>query len=99
MSKHRLSPCRKSARLEFRALLDNINLAADLGAETVWLKSDDVVKALIDFAHENKITRIIVGRTHPTVRNRLLRRSVSNRLISAAQNFDIEVVGQGTIEE
>ena len=31
---------------DFVALLDNINVASDLGAETVWLKSDDVVKAL-----------------------------------------------------
>jgi two-component system, OmpR family, sensor histidine kinase KdpD len=89
----------KISTADFRALLDNINLAADLGAETVWLKSDDVVRALIDFAHERKITRIVVGRTHPTLRNRLFRRSVSSRLISAAKDFDIELVGQGTGEE
>ena len=28
---------------DFVKLLDNINLAGDLGAETVWLKSDDIV--------------------------------------------------------
>lgn len=84
----------KISTADFRALLDNINLAADLGAETVWLKSPDVVKALIDFAQERKITRIVVGRTHPTVWNRVLRRSVSSRLISAAKDFDIELVGQ-----
>ena len=40
---------------DFVALLDNINVASDLGAETVWLKSDDVVKALIDFAHDKGV--------------------------------------------
>jgi two-component system, OmpR family, sensor histidine kinase KdpD len=89
----------KISTADFRALLDNINLAADLGAETVWLKSNEVVRALIDFAHERKITRIVVGRTHPTIWNRLFRRSVSNKLISAARDFDIEMVGQTTVKE
>ncbi|HUN57678.1 MAG TPA: hypothetical protein VMU41_06155 [Candidatus Binataceae bacterium] len=44
-------------------LLDNINLVADLGAEVVWLKDTDVLKCLLDFAHEKKITQIIVGCT------------------------------------
>jgi len=32
---------------DFVKLLDNVNLAGDLGAETVWLKSDDIVSALL----------------------------------------------------
>jgi len=79
---------------DFRALLDNISLAADLGAETVWLKAADVVKALLDFAQEQRITRIIVGRTRPTLMNRLLRRSMADRIIAAAADFDVELVGQ-----
>jgi two-component system sensor histidine kinase KdpD len=89
----------KIGTTDFRALLDNINLAADLGAETVWLKSTDVVKALIDFAHENRITRAVIGRTHPTLWNRLWGRSITRQLISAAKDFDIEVVSQGSAEE
>jgi two-component system sensor histidine kinase KdpD len=84
----------KISTADFRSLLDNINLAADLGAETVWLKSKDVVKALIEFARENRITRIVIGRTHPTLRN-FLRRSITRQLISAAKDFDIELVSQG----
>ncbi|MBV8451767.1 MAG: universal stress protein [Deltaproteobacteria bacterium] len=83
---------------DFRALLDNINLAADLGAETVWLKANDVVKALIEFAHEHRVTRMVIGRTHPSWRNRLLRRSITRQLISAASDFDIELVSQGDAE-
>ncbi len=89
----------KISTADFRALLDNINLAADLGAETVWLKSDDVVTGLIDFAHKNRITRIVAGRTHPTLWNRLFRRSVSSKLIADAKDFDVELVAQGTSEE
>jgi two-component system sensor histidine kinase KdpD len=81
----------KISTADFRALLDNINLAADLGAETVWLKANDVVKALIEFAREHRVTRIVIGRTHPTLWNRLLRRSIARQLILAAGDFDIEL--------
>ncbi len=77
---------------DFRALLDNINLAADMGAEIVWLKAPEVVKALLDFAREKGVTRIIAGRTTPTLWNRIRGRSVTGKLVSAAQDFDVEVV-------
>lgn len=86
----------KISSADFRALLNNINLAADLGAEVVWLKSPEVIKALLDFAREKKITRIIVGRTHPTLRNRFLRRSVTSRILAEAGDFDVQVVAQET---
>ena len=85
----------KISTADFRALLDNINLAADLGAETVWLKASNVVQALIDFARERRVTRIVIGRTHPTLWNRLLHRSITRQLISAATDLDIELVSQG----
>jgi len=83
----------KISTSNFRALLDNINLAAALGGEVVWLKATDVIKALTEFAREKNITRIVVGRTHPTFWNRVLRRSLTNRLLAAAPEFNIEVVG------
>ncbi len=55
---------RKIDTRNFVALLDNINLAGELGAETVWLKSADPVKAMLDFAREHGVEKIIVGRTH-----------------------------------
>jgi len=84
----------KISTSNFRALLDNVNLAATLGGEVVWLKANDVTRALTDFAREKNITRIVVGRTHPSFWNRLLRRSLTTRLLAAAPEFNIEVVGQ-----
>jgi two-component system, OmpR family, sensor histidine kinase KdpD len=83
----------KISSSDFRALLDNINLAADLGAETVWLKSNDVIKAIIEFAHEKDITLIVIGRTRTNLWNRLLGASVTSKMIEAAADFDIEIVG------
>jgi two-component system sensor histidine kinase KdpD len=90
---------RKISTANFRALLDNINLAADLGAETVWLKSTNVIEALIDFAREKQITRIVMGRTHPSLWNRLFGASVSTKMIAEACEFDIEIVGRETARE
>jgi two-component system, OmpR family, sensor histidine kinase KdpD len=89
----------KISTANFRALLDNINLAADLGAETVWLKADDVVRALIEFGREHKITRIVIGRTHQTLWKRIFRRSVSDKLIARAVDFDVELFGRESAKE
>ena len=83
----------------FRQLLDNINLAADLGAETVWLKSDNVVSALLDFARQNRISRIVIGRTTPNIWRKLIKRSVTQQLIDEGREFDIELVSQQTSGE
>ncbi|MGH7814223.1 MAG: universal stress protein, partial [Candidatus Binataceae bacterium] len=76
---------------DFVALLDNINLAGDLGAETVWLKSNDVIKAMVDFAREKGVSKIIVGRTHEPWWRRWLRGDVTARLIGEARGIDVEI--------
>ena len=76
-------------------LLDSINLAADLGAEVVWLKASDVVQAILDFAHDKRITRIMVGRTRPGLFSHLFDRSTMRRLIDKARDFDVQVVSDG----
>jgi two-component system sensor histidine kinase KdpD len=84
---------------DFVKLLDNINLAGDLGAETVWLKSEDVVASLLDFAREHGVTKIVLGRTHQPLWRRWLRGDVTKRLLGTATDFDVEVVGSDGAEE
>ncbi len=84
---------------DFVKLLDNINLANGLGAETVWLKSDNVVKALIDFARDKGVSKIIVGRTHQPRWRRLLKGDVPARLLADARDVDVEVVATEEREE
>ena len=84
---------KKIGTRDFVSLLDNINLAGDLGAETVWLKGADVVNAMLEFAREKGVSKIIVGRTHQPFWRRWLQRDVPMRLLSEARDFDIEIVG------
>jgi two-component system, OmpR family, sensor histidine kinase KdpD len=82
----------KIATKDFRALLDNVNLATDLQAEIVWLKSSDVVRAIIDFAHEKKISKIILKRSHASFWGGLHHHSTAERLFHQARDFDVEFV-------
>jgi two-component system sensor histidine kinase KdpD len=80
---------------DFHALLDGIVLAADMGAEAVWLKAPDIAEALFDFARDARIKRIIVGRARHGLGGRLRKRSVTADLIDRGREFEIEVVGLG----
>jgi two-component system, OmpR family, sensor histidine kinase KdpD len=84
---------------DFVALLNNINLASDLGAETVWLKSDDVVKAMIDFARDKGVSKVIVGRTHQPRWRRWLKGDVPARLVADARDLDVEIVATEQLED
>jgi len=83
---------------DFMTLLDNINLAGDLGAETIWLKSEDVVKGMLEFARDHGVTRIIVGHTHQPWWRRIFRSDVPMRLIRAAREVDIELIADDARE-
>jgi len=84
---------------DFASLLDNINLASDLGAETVWLKSDNIVAAMLEFARTHGITKIVLGRTRRPLWRRLLKGNVTKRLLNAARDFDVEIVGGEDVGE
>jgi two-component system sensor histidine kinase KdpD len=84
---------------DFVTLLDNINLAGDLGAETLWLKADNVTEAMLEFARTHGITKIVIGRTHQPLWRRLLKRDITKRLLDAAVDFDVEVVANEAEEE
>jgi two-component system sensor histidine kinase KdpD len=89
----------KISTRDFRALLDSINLAADMGAQVEWLKGPDIIKALLDFAHDKRVTRIMVGRTRPRLLSRLFNRSITRRLIDQARDFDVQVVSDNDQEQ
>jgi two-component system, OmpR family, sensor histidine kinase KdpD len=82
----------KISTSDFRALLDNINLASDLEAELVWLKSSDVVGAIISFARENSISKIMMSHSRRGFWGQLSQHSVPGRLFHKARDFDLEVV-------
>ena len=75
-----------------RHLLENIQLARDLGAEVVRLKGKDAVAAILDFARSHGVGHIVIGRSNRSFWRRLLGRSVPQRLLEEAHEFDVQVV-------
>lgn len=69
-----------------------------MGAEVVWLKGTDAAKALLDFAHEKRLSRIIMGRTRPSLLGHVFDRSVTRRLIGQARDFDVHVISDAEEE-
>jgi len=82
----------KISPANFRALLDNVNLAGDLAAEFVWLRSEDVVNAIVAFAEERNISKIILGRSRRSILSLMFRRATPERFIREARSFDVEVL-------
>lgn len=70
------------------ALKKNFELARELGAEIITTNDTDIVNALLRIAGENNITQIIVGKSRPFRRSRVI-----ERLIKESGEIDIYVVG------
>lgn len=84
-------PERLSAK-EHRELTENIQLAISLGATIVYRESENVAQALLDFAHEEKVGVLVLGRpTRSGLRGRLAPGIVS-RVLEGARGIDVFVV-------
>ena len=75
-----------------RHLLANTDLARELGAEVVRLRSRHPVDAILDFARSHGVGNLVVGRSHQPAWKQLLGRSVPMRLIREAHGMDVHVV-------
>jgi len=82
-----------------RHLLENIELARELGAEVVRLRAADPVPALLDFARSHNVGLVLVGRSHQRGLRRLLGRTVDMRLVAEATDLDVQVVALGEANE
>ena len=74
------------------ALTENINLAEELGANVVKLKSARVADALIEFARREGITHVVFGQSARSRWNILLHGSVINRFLSEVRGATVQVV-------
>lgn len=67
-------------------------LAEQLGGGTLVLTGDDVVKAVMDHAHRNNVTQIVIGKGRDSRVNELLGRSLAAGLLRAARGVAIHIV-------
>lgn len=75
-----------------RYLLNNLKLAAELGAEIIRVKSDEITKTIINMADEKEITTICIGKPHFNLFQLMLSTSVFNGLLKAMAKKDTDLV-------
>jgi len=75
-----------------RHLMANTDLARDLGAEVVRLRSPHPVHAILDFARSHGVGHVVVGRSLQPFWKQLLGRSVPLQLVREAGGLDVHVV-------
>ena len=75
-----------------RHLLANIEMARELGAETVRLKSTDPVEAILEFAGSHNVGHIVIGRSQQPWWKQIFGRSIPARLVRDATQFDLHII-------
>jgi K+-sensing histidine kinase KdpD len=79
--------------VERQRIVRALELSASLGAETATLPADDPVAALVDYAREQNLSRLLVGRDHPRPW-RPWYRSMADRIGQAAPDLDVVQVAR-----
>lgn len=74
----------------------NLRLAEQLGAQTHMLTGYDAVKTIIDFAHEQNITQILVGKTIRPRWRELICRNFADELVRQSGEIDVYTVTKET---
>ncbi len=77
-----------------RHLLNNLKLAAELGAEVLKLKSDQVTQTITRVAAEREITTICIGKPHLNLLQVILKTNSFNQLLKnlAATETDLVIL-------
>jgi two-component system sensor histidine kinase KdpD len=75
-----------------RRLHHTIQMAQDLGAEVVRLRSNNPVGALLEFARSHAVGHIVIGRSVGVWWKRMMRRTIMDRLVMESEGFDLHIV-------
>ncbi|MDZ4361931.1 MAG: sensor histidine kinase KdpD, partial [Brevundimonas sp.] len=69
-----------------------LKLAEQLGGRTVVLSGDDVVRTVMDHAHRNNVTQIVLGKGRDSRFSELMGRSLAAELLRSSQGAAIHIV-------
>src|SRR2546425_400643 len=73
-------------------VVQTLRLAEQLGAETVALSGEKMSEAILDFARDRNVTKIIVGKPTRQLWKRLLLGSIVDALVQGSGDIDIYVI-------
>lgn len=82
-----------------RFLFSDIQFAKDLGAHVVHLKTEDRVRAWLDFAEKQAISQMIIGRSKNSWWREVFGFDTVHFLLRKSENFDLYVMSYHKTEE
>jgi len=85
-------PQKKISDEERNIMVQNLRLAEQLGAQTRILTGFDAVKEILNFAHEQNITQIVIGKQIRTRWHDIFFRSLPDELIRHSGEIDVYVI-------
>lgn len=88
-------PKEQSDRIDLavqRKLLQNLKWAAELGAEVIKVKGDDIPELIFRHAEKYKISNLIIGRPHFSLYRQLSGRNYFDKLLKKLVNREIDVI-------
>jgi len=76
-----------------KTLVQNLNLARELGAEVISVRDTDVVTGLLRIARQKNATQIVVGKNRPTLFQKIFRAAPLDRLILLSGEIEVHIAG------
>jgi two-component system sensor histidine kinase KdpD len=85
---------RRMPKQDQDAVEEHLKFARHLHIETRILEGDDLAETVVDFAHRNQITHIILSRRDYRWWNRLLRTELTLRIVQKATDIRVIIVAE-----
>ena len=85
--------------VERDAILENLRLGERLGAMTATLSSAEMASAILEYAHRENVTKIVLGKPSRTGWRRWLMGSVVDALMREASDIDVHILGGEQVEQ
>ena len=73
-------------------LARNLNLAEQLGAETVTLGGEDMAEEIVKYAQSKNVTKIVIGKTGESRWRELLGSSIISKVLHRSGDIDVYVI-------
>ncbi len=86
------SPREEVPPSERERLLQALQVATDLGAETSLLSGTQLASTLLSFARTHNVSKLVVGKSTRSGWSRWLKPGLAEQLISQAQGLDLHVI-------
>ena len=75
------------------SVIQTLRLAEQLGAQTIRLSGPTMSEALLAYAHDRNVTRLIVGKPRRTRWQRIFLGSIVDTLVQGSGDIDVHVIG------